>query len=82
MQHAEYKASSLPVTSLADSPSRVPDSEKPRVATGTAVLPHDPRCLGPYRLYLKSTLVVLIGRMIGRVLSVVGLTLVLFVLLT
>jgi hypothetical protein len=36
----------------------------------------------PCRFHLNSTLVVLVGRMVGRVLSVVGLTLVLFVLLT
>jgi len=44
--------------------------------------PRDPALLGPCRFHLNSRLMVLVGRMVGRVLSVVGLTLVLFVLLT
>jgi len=88
LQSSEHKSPS-PLTQPdhhdipSNSGSRTELQKPPAAAiTTTAGLPHDLHFLGPCRFHLNSTLVVLVGRMIGRVLSVVGLTLVLFVLLT
>jgi len=88
LQPSEGKSSSSPLASSdsvspSNSGSRAGLQKPPPVAIRPAVDPsRDAYFLGPCRFHLNSSLVVLVGRMVGRVLSVVGLTLILFVLLT
>jgi len=87
LQPSESKSKCPPVPSLPiitrNSGSRTDDSQKPvAIRTDADSPPPDSHVLGSCRFHLNSTLMVLVGRMLGRVLSVVGLTLFLFVLLT